>query len=156
MRNSTTDRSPPIAMPSPCTVATKCLPLMVSLLPLPLASFVPVTVPISFAALGALLASFLASIISLAARPFISSFPTMPCSWLTCWLCVLSRQWRTRLHMTCRCSCRSHSALSSCHACRRSPDPSALVRQSIISFTMISSFSTSFVKISRYLSRIPV
>ena len=28
MRNSTTDRSPPIVMSSPCTVATICLPLM--------------------------------------------------------------------------------------------------------------------------------
>ena len=43
-----------------------------------LASFV--TLPIAFAALGALFASFLGSVISPATHPFISSLSTMPCS----------------------------------------------------------------------------
>ena len=43
-----------------------------------LASRVLVAVPIGFAALGALCASFLGSVISPATRPFMSSFSTMP------------------------------------------------------------------------------
>ena len=46
----------------------------------PIASLSFVAVPIRFAALGALFASFLGSVISPATRPFISAFSTMPCS----------------------------------------------------------------------------
>ena len=84
-----------------------------------------------FAALAALLAAFLASVVPPAARPFISfshdaTFPI--------------HSVRTRLRMTCRCSCRSHSASSSCRARRHSPGPLAQIRRQP-SFAMISSFS---------------
>ena len=69
-------------------------------LPLPLSclfpcSFVLITMPVWLAALGALLASFLAYIISLAARQFISSFPTMLCSWSILWEGCVSPQGKT-------------------------------------------------------------
>ena len=65
------------------------------------ASFVPVTVPVGFAALRALLASSLSSVTS----SFSTVFP--------CLLCTLSKRLHTHRHMTCRYSCPNRSVSSS-------------------------------------------
>ena len=52
----------------------------------------------------------------------------VPFCLLLCRPCTLSKRWHTRLRMTCRCSCPSHSVSSSRHKQRHYPGPLVSVR----------------------------
>ena len=124
----------------------------VSLLPLPLplafassACFGLVTVQIRFGALGALLASFLASVISSATRPFIPFFfhdATLPLRWVLsclfpCQRCTLSKRSHTRSLLVSESLCVIFAWCVRTFPRSIGTGPSS----AIISLMMISSFS---------------